>query len=392
MTDGLAQPDTGTVRRDYIASLRLTNFRSYACLDTDFLGGPVILFGQNGVGKTNLLEALSLLSPGRGLRGAQTQAYGLTKEGQVDASWGVSAVLGCGGQKIGTGSVPGNPNRRQLRLDGKPARGSDLAALIGFSWLTPAHDRLFVGPSSDRRKFYDRLCLVHAPEHGREWLAYEKARSERGRLFLEGISDEYWFDALEHDLAERGARIAKARYEVLQKLKCEIKARAGADFPVAELSLEGESEALFETGANEAEVAEFIKEALFRDRPIDRRAGRTLRGVHKTDLKVIHTAKAMPAAQCSTGEQKALLIGLVLAHARSQTHRMPVLLLDEVAAHLDEARRVALAGELMDLQAQVFLTGTDRHLFKAFGEQAEFFEIRDQQLVRQGVDAVPEGD
>ncbi len=340
------------------------------------------MFGQNGVGKTNLLEAISLLSPGRGLRGAKIQD--MARNGDANCQWAVAARLGISEKKIGTGCVISNPNRRQMRLDAQPAKGKDLAELVSFNWLTPAHDKLFTGPASDRRKFFDRLCLVYAPAHGREYLAYEKARTERTRLFIDNIYDDYWLDALEHDMAERGAKIANIRNMVLHRLIEEIKTCSGEHFPRADLSLNGEAEALFQSGADEEDVVLFIKKSLADDRNIDRRAKRTLRGVHKTDLVVVHHKKQMPAQKCSTGEQKALLIGLVLAHARSQKQNPPILLLDEVAAHLDETRRRAMIEELLSLGTQVFLTGTDRNLFAGFDGRAQVFEVADGRIELKG--------
>ncbi len=366
---------------EFIKTLRLSNFRSYPALDVEFSGAPVVLFGENGAGKTNVLEAVSLLSPGRGLRGAKLTALGLRAsdmtEDEVGAAWAVAAALGVSAHKIGTGSVPGAPGRRQMRLDGKPAPGPEIARLFKVNWLTPAHDRLFVGPAADRRKFFDRLCLSHVANHGRTFLAYEKARAERGRLFTDNIHDDSWLDALEAELAERGAKIAQARQDLLERLNAEIAARDSSGFPEVVLDLDGEAEALYAAGAEEAEVRDWIKTELDKDRALDRRAGRTLRGVHKTDVLVTHKAKNTPAALCSTGEQKALLIGLVLAHARCDRDEPPVLLLDEVAAHLDTHRRAALADELLALKTQVFLTGTDAHLFTALAGRAQMFEVKD---------------
>jgi DNA replication and repair protein RecF len=287
--------------------------------------------------------------------------------------------------KIGTGQIPETPNRRQIRIDGSNATGTDLAKLLTLNWLTPAQDRLFTGPASDRRKFFDRLCLVYFADHGRTSLAYEKSRAERNRLLSDGIDDDYWFDALETDLAERGAHIAKARWHTLLNLREEVEARPDGVFPKAIISLDGEAEDLYEAGADELDVIEFIASALLQDRRLDRRAGRTLRGVHKTELSVTHAGKDMPAADCSTGEQKALLIGIILAHANSQKHNLkmpstPILLLDEVAAHLDEFRRAALIEELLELETQVFMTGTDAELFSAFDGRAQVFKVTDGQL------------
>jgi len=368
---------------EFITSLLLSDFRSYPTLDVSFDGRPVVLYGENGAGKTNLLEAVSLLSPGRGLRRAKLLDLARREDGEPRGTWSVAARLGIEDINIGTGGIEGAPSRRKMRMDGKAASGPDMAKHISVNWLTPAQDRLFSGPASDRRKFFDRLCLVHTPSHGRTFLAYEKSRSERGRLFNDGIDDAYWFDALETDLAERGAKIALARWQVLEMLRAEISARPEGSFPKADLSLEGEAEALYTAGAEELEVVEFIKTNLSKDRSLDARAGRTLRGVHKSDLAVTHIEKSMPAAHCSTGEQKALLIGLVLAHARSQADKPPILLLDEVAAHLDENRRAALIEELLELNTQVFLTGTDANLFSAFAGRAQVFAVAEGELTPQ---------
>lgn len=369
---------------EFIKSLLLSNFRSYPTLDVKFDGRPVVLYGDNGAGKTNLLEAVSLLSPGRGLRRAKLLDLARFDKGVTSDNWAVAARLGLEDINIGTGAVDGAPNRRQMRMDGKTASGPDIARHISINWLTPAQDRLFTGPASDRRKFFDRLCLVHVASHGRTFLAYEKSRTERGRLFADGIDDAYWFDALETDMAERGAKIALARWQVLEMLRTEIAARpdsgSGGSFPKADLAIEGEAEALYAAGAEELEVVEYIKTNLAKDRPLDARAGRTLRGVHNSDLVVTHIEKSVAAANCSTGEQKALLIGLVLAHARSQSHKPPLLLFDEVAAHLDEHRRTALIEELLELNTQVFLTGTDANLFAAFAGRAQMFEVADGKL------------
>jgi DNA replication and repair protein RecF len=308
---------------------------------------------------------------------------------ETNSPWAISARLHHEDElKIGTGQVPDAPNRRLIRINEGNASGTDLAKLMTLNWLTPAQDRLFTGPESDRRKFLDRLCLVYFTDHGRTSIAYEKSRAERNRLLSDGIDDDYWFDALESDLAERGAHIAKARWHTLQKLKEEIEARPETVFPKAIIALNGEAEVLYEAGAEEIDVNEFIKDALQKDRRIDQRAGRTLRGVHKTALVVTHQEKTMPAADCSTGEQKALLIGLVLAHANSQkklsaTGQAPLLLLDEVAAHLDEHRRAALIEELLELDTQVFLTGTDLDLFSAFNGRAQVFKVENGELVPQ---------
>ena len=366
-----------------IHALRLTDFRSYGSLDLVLDGRPIVLFGRNGAGKTNLMEAVSLLSPGRGLRGAKADALARLENGLSAPAWGVVATLAGEDEplKIAVGQVPEHPRRRTMRVDGKAATGADMAALMPMMWLTPAQDRLFTGPASDRRKFLDRFCLSYAPNHGSAFLRYEKARSERNRLLSDGIEDAAWYRALETDMATYGAQVAQTRAKTVAALRAEIKAREDGAFPKARIDLDGEAEAEFADGLDIDTVAANITVRLSADRAIDLRAGRTRRGVHKSDLIVHHAPKNMPAHACSTGEQKALLIGLVLAQARALSgfgpEKKPILLLDEVAAHLDELRRAAMIEELLDLGTQAFLTGTDKELFEAFAGRAQSFYVED---------------
>ncbi|WP_409432478.1 DNA replication/repair protein RecF [Litorimonas sp. RW-G-Af-16] len=362
----------------YITSLRLTDFRSYAALDLTLDHGPIVLFGPNGAGKTNLLEAVSLLSPGRGLRRAPPDRLAHTVDGNVQPAWGINAMTDRD-QRISVGQVPENPRRRVLRLDGKNATGGDLAKLISVMWLTPAQDRLFSGPASDRRKFLDRFCLAHQPGHGIASLRFEKARAERNRLLSDDVDDRGWYDALEADLAAQGAVIAQNRVETVIALQAAVDSR-DTIFPKSEITLSGtvEQMCLEDESLDDVEVS--YRELLASTRGQDRRAGRTLIGPHRSDLVVSHIDKAMPAEQCSTGEQKALLIGLVLAQARSLGDRQPILLLDEIAAHLDNIRRAALAEELHDLGLQVFMTGTDAALFSDFGPNTQIFRVDDGSL------------
>lgn len=338
----------------------------------------MIFFGPNGAGKTNLLEAVSLLSPGRGLRRAKPDQLARKDGETVAPAWGINGVLQ-DETRISIGQVPEQPRRRQLRIGGKNATGSALAELLSVMWLTPAQDRLFSGPASDRRKFLDRFALAHRPSHGLSSLRFEKARAERNRLLSDGVEDRGWYEALEADLAKRGAEIAQARLETLTALQTAISDRDSA-FPKSELALDGFVEAMFAAGRDAVDVEVTYREYLAETRYQDRRAGRTLTGPHRSDLLVKHEAKQMEAAQCSTGEQKALLIGLVLAQARSLAKRQPILLLDEVAAHLDAVRRGALAEELFDLGLQVFMTGTDRDLFTDYLGRAQLFHVQDGQL------------
>ena len=342
-----------------------------------------MFFGPNGAGKTNLLEALSLLSPGRGLRRAKVEDITRMDAGGLSPAWGVSArVEGVPTEdgdalRIGVGQSPDAPRRRLVRVDGQAASATSLAEVLSLLWLTPAQDRLFTGPAGDRRKFLDRFALTHTPAHGTHTLRYERARAERNRLLSDGYSDDAWYRAIEADLARYGALIAAARVTTLDLLSDEIASRPEGPFPKAEVAIEGEAEAAFADGASVDEVRARLEARLSDARAEERRAGRTLVGPHRSDLLVVHAPKAMPASACSTGEQKALLIGLVLAHARSHPERTPILLLDEIAAHLDRARRASLARELEDLGGQVFLTGTDRSLFEAFEETSRMMEVRD---------------
>lgn len=367
----------------YIKQLRLTDFRSYPHLDLSLTSAPVVLFGANGAGKTNLLEAISFLSPGRGLRRSKTDEVSY-RGGDRDSApaWGVTAQLAGLDMpaKLAVGQVPEYPRRRQIRIDDKPASGTELAHYMTMMWLTPAQDRLFVGPSSDRRKFIDRFTLVHSPGHGFASLRYEKLRSERNRLLSEGVNDGFWYDALETDMAEHGAAIAIARAKTVNLLIAELSDWPDSAFPRAHLSLEGEAEGHAQNGWDADEIAVFISQSLAANRPQDMRAGRTLNGVHKTDFNITHIEKNMPASACSTGEQKALLISLILAHARAQAAQSPILLLDEVAAHLDIDRREALIEHLLALGTQLFMTGTDASLFDAFDGRAQMFEVNEAKL------------
>ena len=366
----------------YIEQLRLTDFRSYPALDISFSGAPVVLFGENGAGKTNLLEAISFLSPGRGIRRAKVDDLARRHEGIIAPAWGITAALGGVDLpvKLAVGQVPEYPKRRQIRIDDKAASGTALAEHMTMMWLTPAQDRLFVGPASDRRKFLDRFTLVHAPHHGFSSLRYEKLRTERNRLLSEGITDAAWYEALEVDMAEHGANIATARAKTVNLLIAELADQADSAFPRAGLKIEGAAENHAQNGWETDEIADFIRQNLEANRPLDMRAGRTLNGIHKSDFLVTHLDKNMPAADCSTGEQKALLISLILAHARAQSDRAPLLLLDEVAAHLDKHRRAALTEHLLALKTQLFMTGTDQNLFDSFGHDAEIFHVENGQL------------
>jgi len=375
-----------------VRRLMLSDFRGYASLRIEVPAAPVVLWGPNGAGKTNLLEALSFLAPGRGLRRARLaeidrrarDANGAMGE-PAGGPWGLFASLSgpAGNVEIGTGrEAAEGGERRVVRIDGVPAKNqASLARHLGVVWLTPAMDRLFVEGSSARRRFLDRLVYGFDPAHAERLTAYEQAMRERARLLRDGPMDPAWLAALEDTMAATGVAIAAARRETVARLD-QACAHAEGPFPAARLALAGEIEAALEQKpALEAE--EEFRAGLAALRAQDRETGTTAKGPHRSDLIVCHALSGMPAAEGSTGEQKALLIAIVLAHARLQTElcgRAPVLLLDEVAAHLDPERRRALFQALTAEGAQAWLTGTDAELFEGLRGQAQFFAVADAAL------------
>ncbi|PVB61274.1 DNA replication/repair protein RecF [Labrenzia sp. 011] len=366
-------------RTAQLTRLSLTGFRNYATLTLPIGAKLVALVGPNGAGKTNILEAISFLTAGRGLRRAALAD--IARIGG-DGGWSVAAGVLLDGMetRIGTGLVAGSPGRK-VRIDGEEVRGSEsLLDYMRVLWLVPSMDGLFTGPGSDRRRFLDRLTLAIDPTHGRRVSDFENALRQRNRLLDQGGSDSY-LGALEQQVAELGTAVSIARGETVGLLGRMIADQAGEDlpFPHASVALEGAFEA--ETiGLSASDREDIYRQMLREGRARDRAAGRTLNGPHLSDLKVLHAAKNMPAALSSTGEQKALLIGLILAHAEltaKLSGLTPLLLLDEVAAHLDPDRREALFTKLNSLGGQVFMTGTDEALFEALPREAEIFEIRD---------------
>ena len=365
----------------HITRLTLTNFRNYAALALDFRPGAVVLTGDNGAGKTNLLEAVSLLAPGRGLRRA---AYGEVAREGGDGGFALHARLdGPNGEaEIGTGTsgndVPGEGGRK-VRINGAAARSAEaMLEWLRVVWLTPSMDSLFTGAAGDRRRFLDRLVLAIDAAHGQRALDYEKAMRGRNRLLAEGSRDGAWFDAIEMQMAETGTAIAAARAETVRLLAAMIE-RLPSDgpFPQADIGLAGELEAAVAT-MPAVEAEERFRRALAEGRERDRAAGRTLEGPHRADLIVRHRPKAMAAEYCSTGEQKALLVGIVLSHARltgEMAGMAPILLLDEIAAHLDAGRRAALFSILEELGGQTFMTGTDAALFSSLKGRAQFLTV-----------------
>jgi DNA replication and repair protein RecF len=361
----------------HIDKLTLTGFRNYAALSIGQQPGAVVFTGDNGAGKTNLLEAISLLTPGRGLRRAPYAE--VAREGG-DGGFALHAVLdGPEGQvEIGTGIVAGDTARR-VRINGAPARSPDaMLEWLRVVWLTPAMDALFTGPAGDRRRFLDRLVLAIDAGHGQRALDYEKAMRGRNRLLSEGSRNNSWFEAIETQMAETGVAIAAARAELVRLLTAMIgRLPNEGPFPQADIAISGELEA--QIGVLPAvDVEERFRQALAYGRERDRAAGRTLDGPHRSDLVVRHRPKAMPAELCSTGEQKALLVGIVLSHARLTgeiSGMRPILLLDEIAAHLDSGRRAALFSILEELDCQAFMTGTEPALFASLAGRAQFLTV-----------------
>jgi DNA replication and repair protein RecF len=341
-----------------LARLSLTNFRSYREASIAARPGFVLLSGDNGAGKTNILEAVSLLSPGRGLRGAA-----LSEMARMGADGGFSVSVSLDGDiEIGTGTLPAAPDRRQVRVNGAPASVNSLGEWLSVLWLTPAMDRLFAGSAGDRRRFLDRLVLALDPGHAHHAARYEAAMRARNKLLGEPDgADGQWLSALEAGMAEHGAAVSTARENTVAALAERLADAPQSAFARAETALEGwQSDDL----ASELRAA----------RGRDAAAGRATVGPHRQDLAVAHAAKQMGAARCSTGEQKALLLGLVLAHAELVAERRgapPILLLDEVAAHLDPHRRAALF-ERLEGRGQVWMTATEAALFDGIGDASRF--------------------
>ena len=392
MDDANARPRaTPTLSFDEIS---LVNFRSYAAAKLKPGHGPVVLAGPNGTGKTNCLEAISLLSPGRGLRGAKIAALqrkvplstNPERAGPLSQSpWTVAATIARpgGAWDIGTGlaSSSNGTQRRALYLNGAPAQAADLAELLPVLWLTPAMDRLFLEGASERRRFLDRLVFGLDSGHAKRAARYERAMHERLRLLRDGVRDAAWLDGLEETMAAEGAAVSAARLVTVEKLNGELSARgAEGAFPCAHL-------ALTDIASNSTVDAAALRAALAGSRTRDAEAGRTNTGPHLADLEVRHTQKRADARDCSTGEQKALLISIVLANAWLQRKRRdgvaPVLLLDEIVAHLDATRRDALFEEILALNGQAWLSGTDKSLFAPLLPHAQCFAVVAGGFVRQ---------
>ncbi len=364
-----------TKPRMAVSRLSLTDFRSYADARIDAGPGMVVLTGENGAGKTNLLEAVSLLAPGRGLRQAR-----LSDMARVGGPGGfaIAAELqaGAGPVELGTGTAATAPERRQVRINGAPATAAGLGEWLSLLWLTPAMDRLFIEGASGRRRFLDRLVLALEPNHAVHASRYEAAMRERNRLLASPDgADPAWLTALEARLAEHGAAVADARARTVDALGARLAEQPAGPFARAALTLEGWQ------ASPETSLADELRAGRARDSA----AGRTLAGPHRSDIAVSHVDKRMAAAQASTGEQKALLLGIVLAHAElvaTRAGRPPILLLDEVAAHLDPTRRAALFSRLEAQGGQVWMTGTERAMFAGLGPETSWLAVAEGQVSR----------
>ena len=372
-----------------VTELWLSDYRGYAAARLNVDVAPVVLTGPNGAGKTNLLEAISYLAPGRGLRGARLGD--LARLGSTGA-WAVAATVAtpAGPVRVGTGADPeGERERRVVRIDGETVRGqAQLAEVMSLMWLTPAMDSLFRDAASARRRFFDRIVYAHDPLHARRIGAYERTMRERARLLRESRYDPAWVAALEETMAENGVAVAAARREVAERLAGELD-HASGPFPGAVLDIDGTLETwLAAMPAVEAEQA--FKELLGTSRPRDAETGGTADGPHRSDLAVHHGDTGLAAGLCSTGEQKALVIAILLAAARLEARRRPpVLLFDDVAAHLDGEHRSALFDEVLGLGLQAWVTGTDESQFDGLKGRAQFFHVDDAEIAADDQKGIP---
>jgi len=339
-----------------VSRLALTDFRSYGSALIEPGPGFVLLYGENGAGKTNLLEAVSLLTPGRGLRGAA-----LSEMARQGGSGAFAVAARVGETDIGTGTLATAPERRQVRINSAPVSVNSLSEWLSMLWITPAMDRLFTGSAGERRRFLDRLVLAFEPAHAYHASRYDAAMRERNRLLGEGTADDAWLASLELAMAEHGLAVAAARQRTVDALDNALERPREDAFARPAITIEGwrrgDLQVLLKTNRNR-----------------DSAAGRSVEGPHRQDLAVVHRAKQIPAAQSSTGEQKALLLGLVLAHADLVAERRgepPILLFDEVAAHLDPTRRAALFARL-EARGQVWMTATEAALFDGIGDASRF--------------------
>lgn len=369
----------------FLQRLSLTNFRSYhaATLNLD-RAGPVVLTGQNGAGKTNLIEAISLLTPGRGLRRATLDELSFS---EGDGGWAVSAEIEgmLGLATLGTGIEPpatdDTTNSRKCRIDREPvSSAAAFADHLRVIWLTPSMDPLFTGPAADRRRYLDRLVLAVDAQHSSRVSALERSLRSRNRLLEDQRSDPHWLDAIEHETAEVAVSVSAARFETVNRLSAALDAARdeAPAFAMPRIGLEGWMENQWPL-SSAREIEDRYRDLLRDSRGQDAAAGRTLEGPHRADLKVVHAGKGIAASDASTGEQKAMLIRLSLAHAhliKDMTGTAPVMLLDEVVAHLDPVRRAALYDALTAIGAQVWMTGADPAAFADIADRAQWFDVK----------------
>jgi len=349
--------------------LSLSHFRSHKSLRLDLDGRPIAIYGPNGAGKTNILEAVSMFSPGRGMR--RVASDDMMRRPEV-VGWKITGLLESLHQthELATWAEPGGA--RQVSIDDKSATQIALGRVARMVWLVPSMDRLWIEGADGRRRFLDRMTLSFEPGHGEATLAYEKAMRERNRLLKDNVRDAHWYVALESQMAKAGAAIHRNRSAALAQL-AEAQASSETGFPAAELALVHPDPA-----CDAPEDEEALRATFASGRMQDMYAGRTLSGPHRADLEAIYAAKGIAAKQCSTGEQKALLISLILSNARALAADFgapPILLLDEVAAHLDSERRAALYDEICALKAQAWMTGTGAELFEDLGNRAARLEV-----------------
>lgn len=369
----------------FLQRLSLVNFRSYHAAQINLdRAGPVVLTGQNGAGKTNLIEAISMLTPGRGLRRATLDELAFA---EGDGSWAVSAEIEgmLGFATLGTGIEPpagdDTTNSRKCRIDREPvSSAAAFADHLRVIWLTPSMDPLFTGPAADRRRYLDRLVLAVDAQHSSRVSALERSLRSRNRLLEDQRSDAHWLDAIEHETAEVAVAVSAARYETVNRLSAALDAARdeAPAFAMPRIALEGWMENQWPV-SSAREVEDRYRELLRESRGQDAAAGRTLEGPHRADLKVFHVGKGIAAADASTGEQKAMLIRLSLAHAhliKDMTGYAPVMLLDEVVAHLDPVRRAALYEALTSIGAQVWMTGADPAAFADIADRAQWFDVK----------------
>ncbi len=380
-------PPSTAVAAAGVVRLMLTDFRNYEHLRLETDLRPVVLTGVNGSGKTNILEAVSYLTAGRGMRAAKLSEVGRRSPEETEGRpWAVAAEVEtpAGSVRLGSGIDPASPGRRAVHIDGKPAKGAAaLAPYLGAVWLTPAMDRLLTDTPSERRRFMDRLITVLDPDHASRVAAYDQANRRRARLFRDGVKDSSWFEALEDTLARYGIAIAAARRDTIARLNG-VLAEEDGPFPAARLGLTGLVDEWLDTMAA-VDVEEALRQKLVETREAWSGDGEppVAPGPNRSDLDVVLATTGRAASACSTGEQKALLVSIILAHMRLQMDRHgrpPLLLLDEVAAHLDGDRRRCLFERVMASGAQAWFTGTEIAVFAELGDAAQFFSVADGQV------------